>query len=212
MIREVGMGRRLAQRSQKKPSPLDQLIYQTGHIAVKVLCMMRTETIGANGITVQKIKQDLIHKAKVKKSYAKLKQRELQDSHHTHSTDLSAAADIEPTGLELHPARQAMLDEPERTQEEPAKPEDRPRERRLKRPKSVPFRKETRQAEERKEEAERRRKAIEEANVQRQRKIEDRDRFRRAMAKARTGGKNGQRKLGCESKVLLEKAKRVMSE
>lgn len=105
-----------------------------------------------------------------------------------------------------------MLDEPKKTQEEPAKPEDRHRERTPKRPKPVPFSKEARQAQERKEEAERRRKAMEEANVQRQRKFEERERFRRAMAKARTGGKNGQRKLGRESQVLLEKVKRVLDE
>jgi hypothetical protein len=32
------------------------------------------------------------------------------------------------------------------------------------------------------------------------------------MAKARTGGKNGQRKLGKESKVLLEKVRRIVGE
>lgn len=42
--------------------------------------------------------------------------------------------------------------------------------------------------------------------------MEERERFRRAMAKARTGGKNGQRKLGRESKVLLEKVRRVVGE
>ncbi|KAI4127288.1 MAG: hypothetical protein LQ347_004665 [Umbilicaria vellea] len=161
---------------------------------------------------VQKIKQDLIHKAKVKRSYAKLKERELQHSRHTQSTDLSGPVDLEPTSLELHPARQAMLDDPEKAQEEHAKSEDRPRERKPKRPKPVPFSKEARDAQGQKEEAERRRKAIDEANVQRQRKIEDREKSRRAMAKARTGGRNGQRKLGRESKVLLEKVKRVMSE
>ena len=32
------------------------------------------------------------------------------------------------------------------------------------------------------------------------------------MAKARTGGKNGQRKLGRESKVLLEKVQNLVAE
>ena len=41
-------------------------------------------------------------------------------------------------------------------------------------------------------------------------KVEERERFRRAMAKARTGGPNGQRKLGRESKVLLEKVKKMV--
>lgn len=176
-----------------------------------VFCVVCEQSTRANYTTVQKIKQDLIHKAKLKRSYAKLKERELQPSQHTRPSDLSGAADLEPARLELHPARQAMLDEPEKTQEERAKSGDRPKERR-KRPKTVPFSKEVREAQEQKEEAERRRKAIEEANIQRQRKMEERERFRRAMAKARTGGKNGQRKLGRESKVLLEKVKRVMNE
>ena len=42
--------------------------------------------------------------------------------------------------------------------------------------------------------------------------MEERERFRRAMAKARTGGPNGQRKLGRESKVLLEKVKRMVGD
>ena len=165
----------------------------------------------SNGKVVQKIKRDLIHKAKVKKSYAKLKQRELQDSHICPS-NISPTADVEPAGLELHPARQAMLNEPGKVHQEPVKSEDRPRERKPKRLKPVPFSKEARKAQQLKEEADRRHKVIEEANIQRQQKIEERERFRRAMAKARIGGKNGQRKLGRESRVLLEKVKRVMNE
>ena len=168
----------------------------------------------ADSYTVQKIKKDLIHKAKVKNSYSKLKERELNNATTTTPTapepDDAAAA-----SLELHPERQAMLEEP--TTAEPAAPspknqfshEPKPRSRR---PKSVPFEKEARLAQRRKEEAEQRRKAIEDANRQRQQKLEDRERFRKAMAKARTGGRNGQRKLGRESKLLLEKVQRVMSE
>ena len=211
-IREMGIAPLPPRKSQRKPSQSDQLIYQMGHIVAKVSFIVCKESTGANSKIVKKIKQDLIHKAKVKKSYAKIKQRELQDSRHTHSSDLSAVAHTEPAGLEFHPARQAMLGEPEKTQEEHTRPKHRPRERRQKRPKPAPFSKEARQAQERKEEAERRRKAIEEANIQRQQKVEERERFRRAMAKARTAGRNGQRKLGRESKVLLEKVKRVVSE
>jgi hypothetical protein len=54
------------------------------------------------------------------------------------------------------------------------------------------------------------RKAREAAELERQAKIEERERFRKAMAKARTGGPNGQRKLGRESNVLLEKVKRMV--
>ena len=53
---------------------------------------------------------------------------------------------------------------------------------------------------------------MEEANRQRLVKMEERERFRKAMARARTGGKNGQRKLGRESVVLLEKVRRVVGE
>ena len=87
-----------------------------------------------------------------------------------------------------------------------------PRPRKPKPPKVIPFQKEAQLAQQRKEEAEARRKAIEEANQQRVLKMEERERFRKAMAKARTGGKNGQRKLGRESMVLLEKVRRVVGE
>ena len=106
-----------------------------------------------------------------------------------------------------------MLDEPE-TQTPLQKTErvEIQRHRRPKQPKPIPFEKEARLAQQRKEEAEIRRRAIEDSRAERQQKIEERERFRKAMAKARTGGKNGQRKLGRESKVLLEKVKRVMDE
>lgn len=67
-------------------------------------------------------------------------------------------------------------------------------------------------AQQQREETEMRRRATEDSRQERQKKIEERERFRKAMAKARTGGKNGQRKLGRESKVLLEKVKRVTNE
>ena len=86
------------------------------------------------------------------------------------------------------------------------------RQRRPPRHKPVPFQKEAQLAQQRKEERERLRKDIEEANLQRLVKMEERDRFRRVMAKARSGGKGGKRKLGLESKVLLEKVQRMMAE
>lgn len=87
--------------------------------------------------------------------------------------------------------------------------EPRPRKRK---PKAVPFKKEYDEAQQRKAEAEARRQAREEAARERHRKIEERERFRRAMAKARTGGKNGQRKLGRESKVLLDRVRRMVGD
>lgn len=81
---------------------------------------------------------------------------------------------------------------------------------RQKRPKIMPFRKQVQVAEARQRETEERRERFEKANKERVEKTEERDRFRKAMAKARTGGKNGQRKLGRESSVLLEKVQKML--
>lgn len=158
-----------------------------------------------------KIKKDLIHKAKLKKSYAKLKARApIEKPQVLESTTVSGEPTTEPS-QDLHPERQAMLDGPR----EPTPPsgfdsQRRPREKRPKRPKY--FEKEQAFAEQQKAEAEARRAELERRNKERKQKIEERERFRKAMAKARMGGKNGQRKLGRESKVLLERVKRVVGE
>ncbi|MCJ1381204.1 hypothetical protein MMC17_004313 [Xylographa soralifera] len=158
---------------------------------------------------VQKIKKDLIHKAKLKRSYAKLKERELDSK----TSIYAEAPPEEPASLELHPARQAMLDAPEEppqgTTTSTSGDQRRPRSRK---PKPIPFQKEAREAQKRKEEAQARQEAYEQSSRQRQQKLEERERFRKVMAKARTGGRNGQRKLGRESQVLLEKVKRVLGE
>ena len=148
----------------------------------------------------------------MKKSYAKLKERELRDNAKT-STAAPPTEREEPATLDLHPERQAMLDEPE-VQRPPEHMEiaEVRRPRRPKLPKPVPFEKEARLAEQRREEAETRRRVVEDSRAQRQQRTEERERFRKAMAKARTEGKNGQRKLGRESKLLLEKVRRVIAE
>ncbi|MCJ1396301.1 hypothetical protein MMC18_009190 [Xylographa bjoerkii] len=158
---------------------------------------------------VQKIKKDLIHKAKLKRSYAKLKERQPV----LKTTAYTDTPPDEPASLELHPARQAMLDAPEEPPPEAttSKSGDQRRPRSTK-PKPIPFQKEAREAQKRREEAQARHEAHEEASRQRQQKLEGRERFRKAMAKARTGGRNGQRKLGRESQVLLERVKRVVGE
>lgn len=159
---------------------------------------------------MQKIKKDLINKAKLKRSYAKLKEREPLSKPTTYTE--SPSEPDEPASLELHPARQAMLDAPEEPQHDnPENSSAKPRWQRSRKPKAVPFRREAREAQQRKEEALARQAAYEESNRQRQQKLEEREKFRRAMAKARTGGRNGQRKLGRESKVLLERVKRVVA-
>jgi hypothetical protein len=158
---------------------------------------------------VVKIKKDLIQTAKIKKSYAKLKARAPIEE-----APAPTITPDEPTtepSQELHPERQAMLNAPR----EPTPPQgfdyqQRPRERRQKRPKY--FEKEQAFAEQQKAEADARRAEFERRNKERKQKIEERERFRKAMAKARTGGKNGQRKLGKESKVLLERVKKIVGE
>ena len=163
---------------------------------------------------VIKIKENLIHKAKVKKSYAKLKAREppvdkpiLDEA----IEDGEAAARLPPQpSLELHPERKAMLDAPR----EPTPPPLRASQARSNRKRSrkpAYFEKETAFAEQKKAEAEAKRLEFERRDKERKEKIAERERFRKNMARARTGGKNGQRKLGMESKVLLEKVRRVIA-
>jgi hypothetical protein len=167
---------------------------------------------------VIKIKQSLIQKAKLKKSYAKIKERELAENPDTFKSvyqDLDEPEEGEKSNkLELHPERQAMLDKPEAELQQDLAREykDRPRRQRNKRHKKKPFEEEVKLAEQRKADAEARKKTIQEGNCQRQLKFEERKRFRKIMAKARAGGKNGQRKLGLESKVLLERVKRAVNE
>ncbi|KAL8766834.1 MAG: hypothetical protein Q9209_006492 [Squamulea sp. 1 TL-2023] len=168
---------------------------------------------GTHRRKVKKIKDDLIRKAKVKRSYNKIKEREAKAVPRYYAEPPSLTVEQAPASMELHPARQAMLEEPLVTNlpniPAPSQPSRRKRPRR---PKPVPYEKEERIAQQRKEEKEARRKAAEKARIERQRKTEERERFRKAMAKARTGGKNGQRKLGRESKILLERVQSMVAE
>ncbi|KAF2683959.1 hypothetical protein K458DRAFT_35397 [Lentithecium fluviatile CBS 122367] len=163
---------------------------------------------------VQKIKKDLIHKAKLKKQYSKLKAREEgamnKSVYEYEDKDAHPEAPAEPAPeptLDPHPDRVKLLEE---RSPGPALEHTQHAERRKKRPRPQPFRKEAELAHRNAEEAEARRKAREEAEKERAKKLAERERFRKVMAKARSGGPNGQRKLGRESTVLLEKAKRIM--
>lgn len=166
---------------------------------------------------MQKIKADLIGKAKIWKDYEKLKKHgKVPEKEESIPIPASMAAELEQGGDEdeptvaPHPDRQILMDKDEEPEPGPSQPRERkPRERR---PKEAPFRKEYEQAQQRKAEAEQRRKEREEGQRQRERKIAEREKFRKQMAKARTGGKNGQRKLGRESQPLLDKVRRMMSE
>lgn len=170
---------------------------------------------------MQKIKKDLIHKAKIKKEYAKLKKREDAPAHKSvydrepsldGTQGLHEPADPAPEpSLEPHPDRLRMLEDGDDKPElDPEHPDGRSHDRRNRRTRSQPFKKETELAEKRRAEAEARQRAKEQAEKERARKLAERERFRNVMAKAR-GGPNGKRKLGRESTVLLEKAKRLVA-
>ncbi|KAJ4289179.1 hypothetical protein N0V90_011521 [Kalmusia sp. IMI 367209] len=166
---------------------------------------------------VQKIKKDLIHKAKLKKQYAKLKAQEhVADQNpayyrnHGDSEEEPVENVLEPS-LEPHPDRLKMLEEHSQEPEpEPERAVTTLAWRRQRRPRSQPFEKEAELGRQKKEQAEARQKAREQAEKDRARKLAERERFRKTMAKARHGGPNGQRKLGRESSVLLEKARRLV--
>ncbi|EME47975.1 hypothetical protein DOTSEDRAFT_147049 [Dothistroma septosporum NZE10] len=165
----------------------------------------------------QEIKQNLIGKAKIYKEFAKLKkQGRIPEQEESLPQPASLALDEEKekeTEVDTapHPDRQTLI---EREAEEPEETQPRrtDREPRRRKPKPMPFKKEHEEALQRKAEAEGRREAREAAQQERQQKIEEREKFRKAMSKARTGGWNGQRKLGRESKPLLEKVKRIMGD
>lgn len=165
---------------------------------------------------MQKIKKDLIHKAKLKKQYAKLKAREEDGALTPRKSVYDREAEAndsdehlepvpEPT-LEPHPDRMRLLEEEAKEQ-----PSEQPADRKKGWSRPQPFKKETEVARQKKEDAEARHKAKENIEQERSRKLAERERFRKTMAKAR-GGPNGQRKLGRESTVLLAKAQRLMGQ
>lgn len=187
-----------------------------GHIAARVSTAPRSRLVKKlpeliNHIAAQKIKSDLIQKAKVKKAYAKIKAQELAAG--TPKPVYATAEDAEgakkenegaePASLELHPDRVAMLNEP--PQQPAPKPErrtqDEDRQRRQRKPKKSAFSKEM-------EIAEQRRKAAEARRKEREAKQQERE----AMARARRPDQTGKRRLGRESKVLLSRVQRLVGQ
>ncbi|KAI9754839.1 MAG: hypothetical protein M1815_005410 [Lichina confinis] len=187
---------------------------------------------------VEKIKKSLIHRAKVKKQYAKIKEAELKapsagpqrdrddddailaGEGAAQATKSARSTEVDLTQDGMHPDRQAIFDEdPEGDASRQASRDEadsdvsrQPHERqsRKRQTKVAPFHKESQVAARRKAEAEARRHQRDEDEARRQRRLEERERTRKAMARARTGGKNGQRKLGRESRVLLDKVRRLV--
>ncbi|KAL6236979.1 hypothetical protein BDW75DRAFT_96658 [Aspergillus navahoensis] len=152
----------------------------------------------------QKIKADLIQKAKVKKAYAKVKAAELAApqpkqfylQREQEGIEGNKEQNKEPAAsLELHPDRQAMLNAPG------AETERVEGDRRNRKPKRGAFAKEL-------EIAEKRRQAAEKKREQREFRAKDRE----AMARAKRPDQNGKRRLGRESKVLLSRVQRMVGE
>lgn len=177
-------------------------------------------------LAVTKIKKDLITKAKVKKQYAKIKAEHQATAPpptlqpHPEQGDDEATPSSAPTPaaapVALHPERQAMLDAPN-AETDPANPTSpRPqRERRERRPrKQRPdyYNKELAAAEQAKKKAEERAAEFARRQQERERAIAERERYRKAMAKAKEPGRDGKRKVGRESKLLLERVKKMMGE
>lgn len=185
---------------------------------------------------MQQIKQGLIQNAKIRKEYAKVKQRHQAEQEESPRPEDSSFRQEQPENDIVEPLQQ-VEDDQDITREDTsngvpvAEAESVPvkragplpeqdeaynlqsmHESRRRRIKSTPYTRESRFAEDRRKEVEERRQAKAEAIRQREEKIQERERFRRAMAKARTGGKNGQRKLGRESNVLLERVKKLVGQ
>lgn len=67
---------------------------------------------------------------------------------------------------------------------------------------SIPFSRECIQAQRRNTERERERREVEDPRREQELKRQERDHFRKAMGRARKPGRDGQRRLGRESKLL----------
>ncbi|RFU72009.1 rrna processing domain-containing [Trichoderma arundinaceum] len=174
---------------------------------------------------VDKLKRDLIHRAKVKKQYAKIKAADKKEaeakarpSHGDDEDEVKSArsdAGEEEEGEEgekMHPTRQLMLKDEDMAQvgadpESTTGPSDGQR-RRTRRPGY--YDKQLKKAEERRKEAEEKRKEYERRMEERSQKQAERERFKKAMAKTRD--KDGKKKLGRESALLLEKVKKLVAE
>ncbi|KIX05689.1 uncharacterized protein Z518_03661 [Rhinocladiella mackenziei CBS 650.93] len=154
----------------------------------------------------QKIKHDLIQKAKVKKAYAKVKAQEESAQNTSTKSSGDTLVDAAPASLELHPDRQAMLDAAgtqcsTRKDSQHEHNGDFDRSSRPSKPKQSRYKKEMELAAEHRAKLEAKRKAR-----------ESREKDRRAMAKAKRPGKDGKAKLGRQGTILLNRIRRMTEE
>ncbi|KAK0391263.1 hypothetical protein NLU13_0764 [Sarocladium strictum] len=178
---------------------------------------------------ITKVKKELIHKAKVKKAYAKIKAREEQAAASSGKPQLAntdgetqeheANAVNHGEAEQIHPARQLMLKDEEAAQtgasrqkteleEDGQAPVSDGARRRTRRPGY--YDKQLQKAEENKKAAAARREEMARRQAEREMKIAERERYKKAMAKTRD--RDGKKKLGRESGILLEKVKKLVAE
>ncbi|KIY00376.1 uncharacterized protein Z520_04061 [Fonsecaea multimorphosa CBS 102226] len=161
----------------------------------------------------QKIKNDLIQKAKVKRAYAKVKAQEEAAQSTTQSHSESDPIDIPradaATSLELHPERQAMLERPEADDRQThldngdthKQNKNFYNQSRKRPPKQSRYKREIELAAQHRAtlEAKRNAKAA-------------REKEHKAMAKAKRPGKDGKIKLGRQGTALLNRVRRLTEE
>jgi hypothetical protein len=208
-------------QTERRAFAWDLKICLMGHTAAKVSSLILMNLCILTQGAVQKIKRGLIQKAKLHKDLVRARAEvdhmrptttpyrdEVEETEpasielHSDREFLVKPVESEPMSAEPHPDRQALMDEPEaplpreRYQPQPKRPREW-------KPKTQTFGREA-------QEAEQRQKERDEAEATRRKKIQARQRMAKAVAKARKPGKDGKRKLGRESAVLLEKVKRMM--
>lgn len=153
----------------------------------------------------------MIYKTKLKKSYAKLKAREIVPSTTNATSTPPQVRTMEPTVEKNHHDQQAISNFKEEDSSSLNQKNQlilNHAQRRAKKPGY--FEREVAIAEKNKALFEAKRLESERRAAERERRLKDRERFQRAMAKVRSGGKNGQRRLGRESVLLLEKVKKLV--
>ncbi|SPJ70766.1 uncharacterized protein FTOL_00494 [Fusarium torulosum] len=169
---------------------------------------------------VTKVKKELIHKAKVKKAYAKIKARE-QENAPTPKTS-QPVQDEAPAGSDagekkqpveepevMHPTRHLMLADEAKAQENSVGERNSDGNRRRTRRPDY-YEKQLGKAAQLRQEEEQRRQEFQRRREEREQKMAERDRYKRAMAKTRD--RDGNKKLGRESSLLLDKVKKMIAE
>ncbi|KAF5673778.1 hypothetical protein FHETE_3165 [Fusarium heterosporum] len=164
---------------------------------------------------VTKVKKELIHKAKVKKAYAKIKAREQENapppkpSAEVVGDEAGEGKQPEDEGEKMHPTRHLMLADEAKAQENSVGEENSDGNRRRTRRPGY-YDKQLSKAAQLRQEEEERRQEFQRRREEREQKIAERERYKKAMAKTRD--RNGNKKLGRESSLLLDKVRKMVAE